>query len=70
MARVNDRLRVHARCLTGKAWGEMLEDYNLLHGRLWVLVLISVLLSPLVAAKLRGFVGGPAAGDVRPAHRL
>ena len=40
--------------LTGKAWGEMLEDDNPLHGRMWVPVLISVLLSPLVAAKLRG----------------
>ena len=41
---------------TGKSWGEMLEDYNVLHGRLWALVLVSVLLSPLAAARLRGLV--------------
>jgi hypothetical protein len=33
----------------GLSWEAMLEDYNLLKGRRWVLVLMTTLLSPLLA---------------------
>ena len=34
----------------------MAEDYNVLHGRLWGPVLLTVLFSPILAAKLWGLV--------------
>jgi hypothetical protein len=40
--------------LRGLSWESMLSDYNLLEGRLWVLVLLTTLVSPILAAKLRG----------------
>ncbi len=38
----------------GVSWGTLLADYNLLKGRIWVLVLITTLISSVVAAKIRG----------------
>lgn len=35
-------------------WSRVLEDYNVLRGRIWVLVLITTLLAPRVSAALRG----------------
>jgi hypothetical protein len=37
----------------GLSWEAMLADYNLLKGRLWALVLMTTLLSPLLAARIR-----------------
>jgi hypothetical protein len=37
-----------------KPWRKLLADYNLLAGRVWVLVLLWVLVAPLVIFKLRG----------------
>jgi hypothetical protein len=34
-------------------WSRLLEDYNLLRGRIWILVLITTLLSPRLCAGLR-----------------
>ena len=33
------------------AWNELLADYNLLNGRLWLLVLVTTLVAPRLAMK-------------------
>lgn len=38
---------------TGKTWQFMLEDYNLLKGRIWLLVLLAEFLSPLILKSIR-----------------
>jgi peptidoglycan/LPS O-acetylase OafA/YrhL len=35
-------------------WREILGDYNVLRGRLWILVLIVTLIAPAAAAALKG----------------
>jgi hypothetical protein len=45
--------------LTGQTWSRLLEDYDLSAGRLWVLVPLTVLFAPLVAARLGGHVSSP-----------
>lgn len=40
--------------VAGHPWERLLADYNLLKGRLWVLVLAMAFLAPLLAARLRG----------------
>ena len=37
---------------TGKSWKFMLADYNIFQGRIWLLVLITELLSPLILKKI------------------
>lgn len=37
-----------------KTWPEMLADYNLLAGRLWVLVLLALLVTPSIAGRVLG----------------
>ncbi len=37
----------------GHSWAELLHDYNLFKGRLWVLVLIWIALAPYVCFRLR-----------------
>lgn len=37
----------------GHPWSRLLADYNLLAGRIWVLVLLSTLLAPVVLGRLR-----------------
>jgi hypothetical protein len=37
----------------GKTWSVMLEDYNVLRGRIWVLVPILTFLAPLWAVRVR-----------------
>lgn len=37
----------------GTPWEELLADYNVLRGRVWVLVLITVTLAPVVVTQLR-----------------
>ncbi len=41
------------RLVVGKPWTGLLADYNLGAGRLWPLVLLTTLISPWVAARLR-----------------
>jgi hypothetical protein len=38
----------------GKTWPELLADYNLLAGRIWIMVLIVTLMTPIVAFTKRG----------------
>jgi len=38
----------------GHSWSRLLADYNLLQGRLWILILMVTGISPFIAAKLRG----------------
>ncbi|HOB75170.1 MAG TPA: hypothetical protein PKG54_11655 [Phycisphaerae bacterium] len=40
--------------LAGYSWEQLLADYNLFQGRLWLLVLLTVFLAPLIAARIRG----------------
>ena len=40
----------------GKPWAVLLEDYHIERGRIWVLVLLTVLLAPLWTAKLRQLI--------------
>jgi len=37
----------------GHSWGRLLADYNLLQGRIWVLVLIATALMPWIVSKIR-----------------
>lgn len=41
----------------GKPWQELLADYDLRRGRIWVIVLLATLLAPLYTARLRGLLG-------------
>ncbi|MGA7829246.1 MAG: hypothetical protein WCA04_16455 [Geobacteraceae bacterium] len=36
-----------------KPWNELLQAYNIFSGNLWILVLVTVATSPILAAKLR-----------------
>jgi hypothetical protein len=38
----------------GKPWAELLADYNLMAGRIWIMVLIVTLMIPIVAFTRRG----------------
>lgn len=40
----------------GKAWSELLADYDLRHGRIWLAALVVTLLAPLWAARLRDLI--------------
>jgi hypothetical protein len=40
--------------LFGNPWSQLLADYNVLTGRIWVLVLITTLLAPVVAGHFSG----------------
>jgi hypothetical protein len=40
----------------GKAWSELLADYDLRHGRIWLAVLVVTLLAPVWTAWLLGIV--------------
>jgi len=42
--------------LFGHPWSRLLEDYNILRGRIWVLVLATTAVAPWVAARARGIV--------------
>ena len=39
-----------------KPWGELLADYDLRRGRIWLLVLVVTFLAPLWTARLRGLL--------------
>ena len=40
--------------LFGKPWQELLADYNIFEGRIWVMVLIVTLMTPIVAFTRQG----------------
>jgi hypothetical protein len=42
--------------IAGKPWNELLAAYNISKGNLWVLVLLVTLISPYVAARVRGYL--------------
>ena len=42
------------RFVARKSWPELLDAYNVAKGNLWIVVLLAVLLSPWLAARLRG----------------
>jgi hypothetical protein len=44
------------RLMAHKSWGELLQAYDLTTGNLWLLVLLVIVVSPYLAAKLRGFM--------------
>ena len=43
--------------LRRRPWQELLVDYNVLKGRIWVLVLLTTALAPLVTGRVRGLFG-------------
>lgn len=40
----------------GKPWSELLADYDVLHGRIWILVLAATGAAPWIAASIRGLM--------------
>lgn len=40
--------------LFGNSWGRLLADYDVTRGRVWILVLLTTLVAPVAAARLRG----------------
>ena len=47
--------------LRGAEWSVLFADYDLLNGRLWILVLATTFLAPFVAARTRGLFDAPGA---------
>lgn len=41
-----------------KPWSELLADYDVLHGRIWILVLIATAVSPWLTGRARGLWSG------------
>jgi hypothetical protein len=39
--------------LRGKSWSELLVDYDVLRGRIWIVVLLTTALAPPIAARVR-----------------
>ena len=44
------------RLVARKSWGELLQAYDPTTGNLWLLVLLTIAVSPWLAARLRGFM--------------
>lgn len=44
--------------VSGKPWSELLADYNLFQGRIWILVLVTTFLAPWLVGCLRGSFHG------------
>ena len=42
--------------LFGNPWTQLLEDYNVFRGRIWILVLITIAVAPRLCARVRGLV--------------
>ncbi len=40
--------------VAGKPWTDLLADYNILRGRVWILVLVTLATAPCLAARPRG----------------
>ena len=43
--------------MRGMSWSTLLEDYNVLAGRIWPLVLLVTFLAPFLAGRMRGMFG-------------
>jgi hypothetical protein len=41
----------------GAPWSRLLADYDILRGRMWITVLLTTVLAPVVAARTRGLAG-------------
>jgi uncharacterized membrane protein YhaH (DUF805 family) len=48
--------------LFGNPWSQLLEDYNVFRGRIWILVLITIILAPRVCARARGVLPASTQG--------
>jgi hypothetical protein len=46
--------------LFGDSWSQLLEEYNVLQGRIWILVLITIAIAPALCARSLGLLA-PAA---------
>jgi hypothetical protein len=46
--------------VSGNAWSDLLADYDVTRGRIWILVLVFTLLAPLWTARLRNLFVRPA----------
>jgi hypothetical protein len=44
------------RLVANKSWAEIFQAYDILTGNLWSLVLLFVIISPYVAAQIRGLI--------------
>lgn len=44
------------RLVAGRSWAELLADYNVLRGRVWVLVLVTIVSAPPLTASARGLL--------------
>jgi hypothetical protein len=42
--------------LFGNSWSQLLEEYNVLQGRIWVLVLITIAIAPALCARSLGLL--------------
>jgi hypothetical protein len=40
----------------GEPWADLLADYDVLKGRIWVLVLVTTAIAPYLAARVRGLL--------------
>ena len=47
----------------GKSWADLLADYDLRLGRIWILVLVITLVAPLWSARRLGLVGAERSWD-------
>ena len=47
---------IFGRLMVRKSWGELLQAYDITSGNLWLLVLLVIAISPILAAKLRSQV--------------
>jgi hypothetical protein len=42
--------------LFGEPWGQLLEEYNVFRGRIWILVLVTITIAPRLCARVRGLL--------------
>ena len=50
----------------GNSWSRLLSDYNVLQGRIWVVVLITTLIAPVLTARSHGLTLPQSAALVAP----
>jgi len=48
----------------GNPWSRLWTDYDVLRGRIWILVLVTTLVAPVIAARIRGLSPGTGQGLV------
>jgi len=42
--------------LFGDPWSQLLEDYNVFRGRIWILVLVTIAIAPRLCARVRALL--------------